>query len=59
MTIDRAIEILTTDLRERHPYTRPDVITAIRLGIEALKYYQEVRPLEVSSYYPLLPGETK
>ncbi|MBA7586912.1 hypothetical protein ES708_28919 [subsurface metagenome] len=59
MTITKAIKI-----KEKYQYllsmeSHPELIIADQLSIEALKHYQEVRPLEVSNYYPLLPGETK
>ncbi|MBA7677099.1 hypothetical protein ES703_85347 [subsurface metagenome] len=59
MTIDKAIEILTTERERNFNYFNPDRKDALQLGIEAMKHYKEVRPIEVSKYYPLLPGETK
>ena len=59
MTIDKAIEILTTLTKHDYWTMTPINSDSIRLGIEALKHYQEVRPLKVTRYYPLLPGETE
>ena len=56
MTLDRAIEILNGYLYRKFPPTFTEGDNAIKLGIEALKYYNE------SSYYRcgiLLPGETE
>ena len=59
MKIDKAIEILTIHNDHNPNFTDAERREAHQLGIEALKHYQEVRPLKVSKYYPLLPGETK
>jgi hypothetical protein len=37
MTLHKAIQTLSADLRNRHPYTNPDVNTALKLAIEALE----------------------
>lgn len=59
MTIGEAIEQLEFVKQEAYRRGNGAAYDAAQLGIEALKHYQEVRPLEVSKYYPLLPGETK
>ena len=59
MTIDEAIRRLQRYVKYRKPDLDDNFHESIKLGIEALKHYQEVRPLKVSRYYPLLPGETE
>ena len=58
MKPSKAIEILTILANRLAHISQADEQAAARLGIEALKHYQEVRPIQVSKYYPLLPGET-
>lgn len=59
MTLEKALEILNDLLKEQPWFSPNDTQAAVKLGIEALKYYQETRPKEVSTFCPLLPGETK
>jgi len=59
MTIDEAIERLTS--LEGHPVLRSwlDTRDAINLGIEALKGFQDCRRYPKRPITKLLPGETK
>jgi len=59
MKIETAIKLLKQDLGDPGSVDIMDLNKAQAIGIEALKYYQETRPSEVSSFCPLLPGETK
>ena len=59
MTLDKAIEILSEEVK--HPYSakkmsRPD---AIKLGIEALERLRAYRKGNLYPISELLPGETK
>jgi len=58
MTIEKAIETNTDFNRGRRASVEPDVHTAIQLGIEALKGYQEGRTLPGGQFFHDLPGET-
>lgn len=58
MTSNRAIEILA-DLTKHDYWTMTPVNSdAIKLGIEALKFYEEWRAEFLESSQTLLPGET-
>lgn len=59
MKVEKAIAELETFRQVNIRSLKPTLKTAITMGIAALKHYQEVRPTQVGSYYPLLPGETK
>lgn len=52
MDIDKAIELMTEDLKNVTSKMPSDLVTAMRLGIAALKRLQEDR-----EHYPALRGE--
>jgi len=59
MKLEKAIEILSEEVK--HPYSakrmaRPD---AIKLGIEAMKKWQVLREGRLGIIDPLLPSETE
>jgi hypothetical protein len=59
MNIEKAIEILENHQCDMPRNEVPDLVTAIKLGIEALKRIQASRE-HFSHVYPTpLPGETK
>lgn len=59
MELEKAIEILTEELKEPSTCNYQDTLEATKLGIEALKrcQYQSQNPM----YWPVnpLPGETE
>ncbi|MBA7570671.1 hypothetical protein ES708_12424 [subsurface metagenome] len=57
MKASKAVEILELNALEQGSYLPPDYITALKLGIEALKRVQTHRRDHHSSYPTLLPGE--
>lgn len=58
MTSDKAIKTLQLYSNE-HTFQLPDDLNeAQKLGIEALKFWQAVRPNYKNRENPLLPGET-
>ena len=59
MTIPEAIEILEKQIRLTSPNLEPDLIKAIKLGIEALKKLKELRTVKVVIFDRPLPGETE
>ena len=59
MTIDEAIEILQDFGWGDKPYRASDLPDSIRLGKEALKWFQEYRSSHPDITFKLLPGETK
>ena len=59
MDIEKAIEILEDILKEGRGLSGPDRFTAIRLGIEALKFRQRWEEQEGEDDFPRLPGETE
>jgi len=59
MKIDKAIEILHTELNE-HPYhVKTDLYFALKLGLEALKRQKLMREHSGMSFDYYLPGETE
>ena len=59
MTIDQAISMLSSILKDRHPYEGGSGNDAIRLGIEALKRIKTLRAdWRISAAAPL-PDETE
>ncbi len=58
MTIDKAIETFEGILRFVEPGDPPEEHEALKLGIEALKAWQESRRTGLMSRF-LLPGETE
>ena len=59
MKLEKAIEILDYMTKHRNVKSLEDCIDAIKLGIEALKRFQEGRPKHFISTVLLLPGETE
>ena len=59
MKLEEAIEILSDNVRAKPPGCNADYFDAIKLGIEALKTYQDVRKFLAQLPSGLLPGETK
>lgn len=59
MKIEEAIEIIDTAQRGEKIVKATDLHTAIKLGLEALKYHQERRKTVDAVGSPLLLGETK
>lgn len=59
MTLEKAIEILSKLLADRQDLATLDLGTAVKLGIEALKYHLYRRKTVDAVGSPLLPGETK
>lgn len=59
MKIDKAIEILTVHTKDRKPYFDPDLHTATKLGLEALKRLKEHREEHIDISHRNLPGETQ
>jgi len=59
MNIDKAIEVLT--LENKHPWNNDnsDLRNAVKLGIEALKRIEHLRPNYAYANATRLPGETK
>jgi len=57
MKLEKAIEILDLNIRQRNHRMPPDVFDALKLGKEALKRIQQYR--QTSSYLSFmnLPGE--
>ena len=59
MNLDKAIEILDLNIRQRAPTMPHDVLDALKLGIEALKRVNFHRTSSLASPHILLPGETE
>jgi len=59
MTLDKAIEILDLNVRQRSPQMPPDVKDALKLSIEALKLIEVQRFHKELGMYSFLPGETE
>ena len=59
MKIEKAIEILTYHEPSLTYDESPDIRLAIKLGIEALKFYKRLEDAVGEPYQYLLPGETK
>lgn len=58
MTPEKAIEILDTHQCDMPRNEVPDLIAALKLGIEALKWRRQMELDYASWCGPLLPGET-
>lgn len=59
MTMDKAIEILQAKI-DCHEEANPrDVYNATKLGIEALRFYRELKHTRNLKVALLLPGETE
>jgi hypothetical protein len=59
MTIDEAIVRLTRHLDRVAINRTPDLDQALRLGIEALKRFKQLRPRLDNGKFLYLPGETE
>jgi len=59
MNIDKAIEILKDTPILTTGQEAPAYHKAVRLGIEALKRVEGMRPMGTQAIIHLLPGETK
>lgn len=59
MDIPKAIELLTDQVRYQTKCANYDDANALKLGIEALKYVQDIRHIVNTPNPDLLPGETK
>lgn len=59
MKIVKAIEILSELATTLPQSSSEERITAVNLGIEALKVVQDIRIMSMTSFYSLLPGETE
>lgn len=59
MTIDKAIEILSDPNPDIDGIMNNDYQDAIKLGIEALKFYKGCGDLTLFEITNLLPGETE
>ena len=59
MNIDKAIEILEELERHSSLAFASAELDAIKLGIEALKFYKRLEHAAGDSYQYLLPGETE
>ena len=58
MTLEKAIEILNLHTHFAYKGQNRDLLDAIKLGLEALKWIARVRQLFHSRVISLLPGET-
>lgn len=59
MTLEEAIKILNTHLDQTIYVKGAPFQTALKLGVEASKRYQDLRSQRVVPYWELLPGETE
>jgi hypothetical protein len=59
MTIDEAIEILEVNMAGILPYLHRDYEKSIKLGVEALKRFRNLRDSGKDVGMPLLKGETR
>ena len=59
MTIDEAIEILNQHIHHSPGLLYPDTKDAIKLGIEALKFFKEFQRVTGNDPDTLLQGETE
>jgi len=59
MTLEEAIETLTTYTEGTNPWALPDLVKAAKLGIEAGKRIQKGRERIELVSSGLLPGETQ
>ena len=59
MKLEKAIAILDTHQCDMPRKQVPDLIAAIKLGVEAFKRLQEIRQRDPLEAVTLLPGETK
>ena len=59
MKLEEAIEILKVELRSKVPGFTNDYWDALKLGIEALKYYQQERERRGATKTMWLSGETE
>lgn len=57
ITIEKAIEILELNSKEAGKKMPPDVLSAVNLGIEAMKRIDRQRNLRLAIHQPPLPGE--
>jgi len=59
ITIEKASEILTQQVRYYHQIHQVDIIDALKLGIEALKRIKDCRHDWNLTITEILPGETR
>lgn len=59
MTIDEAIEVLTSRMGQQDPVHDPEADDDLKLGIEALKRVENYREESLDVDFGLLPGETE
>jgi len=59
MKLEKAKEILDLNVSQRSPKMPPDVLDALKLGVEALNRCQELRKYTPPDTYMPLPGETE
>ena len=59
MKLEKAVQILDNHQCDMPRHKVPDLIAAIKLGIEALKRIQDSRKLVNRRTWLLLPGETE
>lgn len=58
MLLSKAIEILELNVAQRNHRMPPDVLDALKLGIEAMKFINYCRSGTLDPPFELLPGET-
>lgn len=58
MTLTQALEIIDLNIRQRNPAMPPDVLDALKLGIEAFKMIKDGRSKPGGMFFHDLPGET-
>jgi len=59
MQLDKAIEILDLNIKQRAPSMPLDVLAALQLGREALYRILRQREANTGVAYPILVGETE
>lgn len=59
MTLSKAIQILDLNIKVGEEKMPPDVLVALKLGIEALKRELKFRRPQFKGHIKLLPGETE
>ena len=58
MKLEKAKEILTDQVQTKPIYRNPDLIDALKLGVEAFIRLERQRSGDLSLIKALLPGET-
>ena len=59
INLEKAIEILTLDIEQHDPIEAAYFLTALKLGVEALKWRKHCEDVGYVETCDLLPGETK